>query len=221
MTTNTSDIRAAWQDRREAYYSDQGRAEFATSLLKELAKGQPVTPGRVAEIAGGLIESQAASLLVSAGELGAEIDESGSLVGNALTLIPTQHRFQVDGVDLYAWCALDTLFLPALLDETAHVETPCPETGETITLVIGPEGLREYSPDTARASVVVPGETPSCDLDSITGPDSATCSQMHFFATLDAAESWAKDHPGVAIVTVEDANQIARVLADEPCGECC
>jgi hypothetical protein len=34
---------------------------------------------------------------------------------------------------------------------------------------------------------------------------------MHFFATRAAAEAWVKDHPGVAILSLEEAFELARV----------
>ena len=36
------------------------------------------------------------------------------------------------------------------------------------------------------------------------------CNQMHFFANLEAAETWVKDYPGVVVFNVEDAFQLAR-----------
>ena len=221
MTTALSEIRDAWEQRRDASDWDPTQMEFVKTILRELAKGTPVSPARAAEILPGVDEDSMADAFARASEMGAEVDGDGALVGNALTLNPTSHRFRVNGNDLYAWCSLDTLFLPMLIGETAAVESTCPVTGETIRLIVGPEGVRSYEPPTARASVVVPGETPSCDVDAKTGPASATCTQMQFFANPEAAAAWAEDHPGVAILTIEEAGHVAHALADNPCGDCC
>ena len=221
MTDTTEKIRSAWMERRNAEAQNPARVEFATSLLSELANGNPVTPKRAAELTAGVTEKEAAELFRQAAEQGAEVDENGDLVGNALTLNHTPHRFRIRGNDLYAWCSLDTLFLPALIGDVAEIESTCPISGETIQLTVGPEGLRSYGPPTAVSSVVVPGKTPSCDIDASTGPTSSTCTQMHFFANARAAATWARDHDGVEIVSMEQANEIARALADHPCTDCC
>lgn len=80
-------------------------------------------------------------------------------------------------------------------------------------LTVSSAGVVDYSPDTARITVVVPGHTPASDPDGTTGPTSATCSQMHFFAHPESAASWTAHHPGVEILTIEEAERVARVLA--------
>jgi hypothetical protein len=39
---------------------------------------------------------------------------------------------------------------------------------------------------------------------------------MFFFASRDAGESWVRDHPGVAILNVEEAFELARLRFIEP-----
>jgi hypothetical protein len=39
---------------------------------------------------------------------------------------------------------------------------------------------------------------------------------MYFFASRDAAETWARDHSGVAVLTVEQAFELARRHFIEP-----
>lgn len=41
-----------------------------------------------------------------------ELDEQGRVVGMGITLNPTPHHFEVDGTNLFTWCALDTLIFP-------------------------------------------------------------------------------------------------------------
>ena len=48
------------------------------------------------------------------------------------------------------------------------------------------------------------------------GPESQRCSQMLFFASRNTAETWIKDHPGVAILPVEVVYQMAREFQIEP-----
>lgn len=221
MTTDVRDVERAWERRRRGANENPDGMRFTRAILRELAKGQPVTPVRAAELDDDVTEQQVADLFQGAAKQGAEVNGDGALVGSALTLNPTPHRFRVDGNDLYAWCSLDTLFLPALIDAVAEVESTCPVTGETIRLTVGPEGVRSYHPPTARTSVVVPGQTPSCEVDAATGPDSATCTQMNFFATPEAAAEWVNQHAGVEILTIEEANRVARTFAEDPACDCC
>jgi alkylmercury lyase len=69
-----------------------------------------------------------------------QVDDDGAVVGAALTLRPTPHRFRVRGHDLYAWCGFDALFLPIVLGERAEVASTCPVTGEAIHLTVEADG---------------------------------------------------------------------------------
>jgi alkylmercury lyase len=143
---------------------------------------------------------------------GGEFDEEGNLVGASLTLNPTPHHFRVKGNDLYAWCSLDTLFLPGLIGETAVIISTDPVSGEPIHLTITPHKVKEYCPSSTVLSISVPGI--SCRTETstgpATGPQSETCSQMYFFTSRETAETWLKDSPGIAIFTVEEAWQLAK-----------
>jgi alkylmercury lyase len=49
------------------------------------------------------------AFIETARRCGAEVDD-GAVVGLALSLRPTRHRFRVRGIDLYTWCGFDALF---------------------------------------------------------------------------------------------------------------
>jgi alkylmercury lyase len=40
------------------------------------------------------------------------------------------HRFEINGLTLWTWCAWDSLFIPEILAQTARVASRDPETGE-------------------------------------------------------------------------------------------
>jgi alkylmercury lyase len=66
-------------------------------------------------------------------------DPDGAVVAfSGLSLRATAHQFTVAGRRLYAWCARDALFLPALLGQPARVRSRCPATGATVTLTVDP-----------------------------------------------------------------------------------
>ena len=75
-------------------------------------------------------------------------DEQGRVEAfGGLSLRPTEHHFDVEGRRLYTWCAWDTLFLPALLDEQALLESNCPLTDVRASLTVAPELVLASQPE--------------------------------------------------------------------------
>lgn len=111
----------------------------------------------------------------------------------------------------------------ALIDESrrrgAEVEngaivgaTACPVTGATIRLTVEADGTAsQAAPDGVVVGIVGEQVTSCC---TTTGPLSEVCTQMPFFAFRDAGERWQADHPGVAIVDLDDARSIAHAYVD-------
>jgi alkylmercury lyase len=58
-----------------------------------------------------------------------ERDEHGRIVGFGLSLRPTAHRLLIAGRELYAWCAMDALVFPTLLEVDLRVHSTCAATG--------------------------------------------------------------------------------------------
>lgn len=211
------DIIAAWTAEMDKLQNQnpegvwRGMA-FSDAALKLLAQAQPVTPTQVAEAAD-LPLPDVQETFAKIKEQGGELDEDGHLIGLALTLNPTPHHFIVNGRTLYTWCALDAVFMPGLLGETAVVKSTCPTTNTPIQLTISPEGIEQVTPETAVLSIAIPGLSCRREDDAPdkpkTGPNSDGCNQMHFFASLEAAESWVGVHPGTAVFTPEEAYKLA------------
>lgn len=219
MSMKVDDVIAAWAapvERKLAEDSERVQHGFYLThhLLRLLAEGQPVTAENLATRAALPLEVVVEALR-EIKKKGGEFDEAGRVVGDALTLRPTPHRLLVSDRTLYAWCALDTIFLPGLLTETAVVESTCPVTGEIVRLTITPNGVTQYSPVGTVLSIAVPGV--SCNREAADGEaERATgaresCQQMYFFSSRTAAEKWVKAYPGVEIFTVEEAWLLAKV----------
>ncbi len=137
-------------------------------LIRGIARAGFVKPDEFAQQVG--VDSERAKEIFSAlATFGLELDDAGNIVGAALTSRKTPHVVRLRNRDLYAWCSLDTLFIPGLLGEAAVVESTCPVTGEAIRLEVSADGVRSYSPEEAVLSVILPGASPAQ-----TGPASPT-----------------------------------------------
>ncbi len=86
-----------------------------------------------------------------------EMDAEGNVVGAALTATRTPHAVRLGARELFAYCALDALFIPGLVGEPADVESTCPASGEAIRLRVSTDGACEYEPSGAVLSVLLPG----------------------------------------------------------------
>lgn len=179
---------------------------FELQSLRLLADGDPVSAEMVASKLG--IPEAIAQSVFEASRGKGQWDEEGRLIGSALTLVPTPHHFRIMDRDLYTWCAHDAILLPGLLGAVAEVESPDPLSGGRINLVIGPKGPENYNPKSAVLTILQTAEP-------ATGPESAVCTNSHFFTSRASAVEWSKDQQGVVIMLIEDAfAQVKENLLD-------
>lgn len=134
-----------------------------------------------------------------------ERDEHGRVVAfSGLTLKPTTHALDVGGRRLYAWGALDTLFLPELLGRPARFRSTSPDTGEVISLVVDGSGVRDVSPQSA---VMTLHEVGGFDLRDVVG---TFCCFVHFFVSEQTASAWAERSKGTYVVSIADGFEYGR-----------
>ncbi len=166
------DAKRAWARSYEGLSQEQidQRVLAFSALLQGIADHGAVSPEEfAAEL--GIDPSRAKELFEGLATVGVQVDPGGNVVGAALTAQESPHRIEVGGKDLYAWCALDTLFIPGLLGEAAEVESKCPVSGETVRLTVTPEGVQKIFPTDAVLSVAIPGVG---GIQTQTGPASPT-----------------------------------------------
>ena len=188
------------------------RSRLLLRVMRRLAKGHPVTTKETDEIVTelGLAQEEARFFLRRLTERNAE----GQIVGiMGLSLSDSPHRMQVNGVALSAWCAEDTLFLPAMLRQTATVESPSPISKETIRLTVSPDRVEAVSPPGTVVSIVVVDPTEE-SMASVEAIWMTFCNHIHFFASRAEAEEWAagKAATRIAIVTVDEGFELGRQL---------
>ena len=202
-TPGIVDLMAMWS-RRD--YSTNSLSRAAIHLV---ADGEPATADALAAATGTSLD-EVRAYIEDARARGAEV-ENGAIVGLALTLRPTAHQFRVRDNGLYTWCGFDALFVPIMLGEAAQVLSTCPVTGTPIRLSVDADGtVLSATPDTVVVGIVGEEVTSCCP---VPGPESAICTQMPFFASRQAGERWLAGRSGVAIVDLEDAQNVARAHA--------
>lgn len=191
-----------------------GRMErqLAVKLYRLLAAGEPVSPARLAE-ALNLSETRVRDTL--ARWPGVYYDDSGSVIGFWGLAVPemSPHRFEVGGRTLYTWCAWDSLFIPGILGKTARVESADPITKERISLVVGPDGVKEVAP----AGTVVSFLSP----DGVFGAEVVQnfCHFVHFFASRETGARWAAEHDGTFLLSMNEAFELGRLTNERNFGD--
>lgn len=142
-----------------------------------------------------------------------ERDAADAVIGvlPGLSLGDHPHRFSANGRRMSAWSAEDTLFLPALLGQTASIESTSPLSREPVRLTVSPDGVRSVSPPEAVVSIPIvdPGDT---TLGSVEAIWTTFCRQIHFFATREEAVRWAAGRGEIAILTLDEGYQLGRRL---------
>lgn len=177
---------------------DGRRVALATYRL--LARGAPVEIERIAERTD-LDDSLVAALLNS--WPGVFRDNAKRVVGfwGLSTMEVGPHRLHVDGVRLSAWCAWDTLFLPALLGQPGDVRSRSPLDWEPISLRVAPNRIESASAENLVVSMV-----PAGDSDDLIR---TFCQQIHFFASTAEGERWSAEREGVFLMPLADAFELA------------
>jgi alkylmercury lyase len=185
---------------------DDQQQRIALEVYRRLAEGSPAPASEVAQRAG--VAAGRVEALLSEWP-GVFLDEGGSVIGFwglAIEKLSPTHRLDVDGRELFAWCAWDTLFLPGILGATAGVESACPTTGEVISLVVSPQRIQTTSHPEAVVSFLAPER--DFDADDV----QSFCHFVHFFSSRPAGEAWTAQHPGTFLLSLEEAFELGRLV---------
>lgn len=180
------------------------KTRLRVEVLRLVAKGRPVSLDKVEQIAIKL--SMPVNPATSFINKVSERDRDGNIVGIlGLSQRAHPHRFEVKDRVLSTWCAWDALFLPALLRQSATVESSCPVTKERIRLRITPKKVEHVSPSDCVVTIAVPATSP----EAVEEIWASFCHFVLFFASEDAASRWAsKRRQDLRILSVEDAYKL-------------
>ena len=181
---------------------DDDGQRLAAAVLRLLSAGEPV-PIAAAAGAARMPVSRAEPVLRSWPAV--FWDDHSRVIGFwGLALARMPHRIRHAGIDLYAWCAWDPLFLAYVIGDL-HVTTADPITGEAITYRIGPDGaITGASHPGSALSFLRPGRP--WDDDVMT----SFCHYVLHFTGPASAERWTAAHPGTFVISLGDAAELAR-----------
>lgn len=183
---------------------DENQQGLSLALYRELARGAPVSQSSLADRVSMPPQSVAEQLQNWPGVYYDREQRVIGFWGLAIAPMPP-HGLRVDGRQLYAWCAWDTLFLPALLGATAEVESVCRASGAPVRLTITPRSIVSAEPARVLVSFLLP-EAEAVNENVIT----SFCHYVHFFSSREAANPWRHEHPETFLLPLEDAWEIGR-----------
>ena len=186
---------------------NENERKIALSLYYLMAKGQAV---RLEEIAAATaLDNKVVDEIVD-NWIGVFKNDAGSIIGFwGMGLSSMKHKLRMNDIETYAWCAIDTLFIPELLGLDAQINSSCPVTGKEISLEIT-HGKVTYSPESAVMSLVKPDK----EFDSTENILTNFCHYVHFFIDKEAGDSWAAHKPGIFIVSIEEGYTAGKIKND-------
>ena len=205
-TVTSSDMTTAdelWEVARHHFpVVSQEEQRAGIALLRELARGEPVTLARLAQALGTPTATAEALTKESALSPFVHTDEEGRIQGfYGLSVTPTHHQITVRGRKLWAWCAPDTLEHPELLDDTAEVESRDPETGQSIRLTVSPAGVEAVEPKDVMVSW---RRSELWDATSAAQIMASACHFHFFFASRESGERWTAKHPETFLLSLDE-----------------
>jgi alkylmercury lyase len=138
-----------------------------------------------------------------------ELDEEGNVTAAfGLTLNPTPHRLRANGHEFHTWCALDTLYIPGVIGQTAQVESTCPVTETKIRLTVTLDGVEALEPVDAVMAMAIPETAQACH-NSIRD---SFCDHVHFLASRDAASKWSANNQKTIVLSVDEAHKVGQIM---------
>ena len=214
MEATIDQVIVGWKDSKEQLYTPEFVLTFHT-ILQSLMMGEAISLDKVSRISG-LSKEQVFDAWQKLQESGAKMGEDTRITGAVLSLTPTMTKFEVEGRELYAWCALDAMFLPGLLGKAAKVKTISPANGEQILFSSGPDGVETIEPAGAVLTVEIPETITSQSSGANLCTSGPSCSLNHFFSSTEAAGAWIGHRSDIVILSLDEAWKMAKQAWIEP-----
>ena len=181
---------------------DPTEQQIAIATYRLLAAGMPASTAAIAREVGVPTDRVERALDSWPGVFRDHTGDVAGFWGLSTAPLDPEYRLQIEGDTSYAWCALDTLFIPPLMGKQVSVEATDPVTGQPVSLVVDRNGVRELTPAEAVVSMVIPDA--AFDYDVI----ESFCHKVLFFASEDSGRKWVAEHDGTMLLTVEEAFEV-------------
>ena len=179
----------------------------ATAIHRLMSRGEAVDPAAIARAAGVSVAEVNARLDSWPGVFRQRDGRVAGFWGHAIAALDPEYRLVADDATTYAWCALDTLFIPGIIGKTVRVEASDPVSGDPVSLNVDAAGARDVTPAGARVSMVVPDGPFGYDvIDSF-------CHRVYFFASEETGAQWVAEHPGTTLMSIQNAFELGRSIA--------
>ncbi len=184
---------------------DGSGRRLSLAVYRWLAHGAPVSPSALADRLEMPLEVVSRQLRAWPGVY---YDGEQRIIGFwGLTIAAMPHRLRAGRRELYAWCAWDTLFLPALMSATLEVESACRASGDPVRLRVSPHALESAQPAGLVVSFLLP-DAAAMNANVIT----SFCHYVHFFRSREAARPWLEQHREAFLLPLADAHELGRLV---------
>jgi alkylmercury lyase len=184
---------------------DERRA--AVALYRELAKGSAVDDAQLSRALGVSRAEGRALLQGDSIKSLTYVDGEGRVLGfGGLATKPMHHRFEVDGCELWTWCAWDSLFIPEILERTASIASRDPESGDLVRLVVSPNDVSPVAPKQAVISFIRPDAQV---FGSAAKVIAKFCHYIFFFSSRQSGARWVGKTPGTFLYSLDAAFALA------------
>ena len=124
-----------------------------------------------------------------------------------LTSEPMPIRVRTEVGDASLWCALDPLFILPLVGTEGIVSAHCSVTSTPITIRVTPERVEALEPATPAMSLLLLEGGLQDNVQDV------FCHSVLFFADHEAARTWTASQPGTFVVTLDEAAELGRAIA--------
>ena len=181
---------------------DATEQQIAIATYRLLAAGEPVAAEAIAGAVGVPTARVEAALQSWPGVYRNHGGRVAGFWGLTIQPLDPEYRLLAEGKTLYAWCALDTLFIPPLMGKTVTVQATEPVNGERVSLVVHGKGVREVTPPGVVVSMVVPDGPFGYDVIE------SFCHKVLFFTSEGSGHRWVAEHDDTTLMTVEEAFEV-------------
>ncbi len=181
--------------------------QFAAELYRLLADGRPVA----AETLAAAVDRPARDVRDELKKLPSfyiGYDESDRVIEwGGFGLDGGNNDFTIRGNRMWAWCAWDALFVPAIVGDPALVESDDPETGARVRMTVGPDGVQDVQPAGAMMTMAIPGMQAFPDFRTFSFQKT-----VFFFESRESAARWLEKNPGPVLMSLEEGFALGQTM---------